>query len=268
MEGTITEAQISFLRLVEKLTTSTLIEINHTGTILTFTPGSITGGVVYHACHQSRAIGYYLEPLLSLLPFAKTQTVLTLTGITNDNVDVSVDLIRTVLLPQLEKFGISEDLELKILKRGAPPLGGGEICLTIPIVKTLKPIQHLDPGLVKRIRGIAYCARMSPQIANRMVESARSVLSRYIPDVYLYTDVYKGQESGKSPGYGLSLVGESTTGCLVSTECVYQPRKDDEDDDSACEMLVEDYGFATPEDLGIRAARQLLVEIKKGISLS
>jgi RNA 3'-terminal phosphate cyclase-like protein len=30
-----------------------------------------------------------------------------------------------------------------------------------------------------------------------MVDAARSVLNRYIPDIYLYTDVYKGEESGK-----------------------------------------------------------------------
>jgi RNA 3'-terminal phosphate cyclase-like protein len=30
-----------------------------------------------------------------------------------------------------------------------------------------------------------------------MVEAARSVLNRYIPDIYLYTDVYKGEDSGK-----------------------------------------------------------------------
>jgi RNA 3'-terminal phosphate cyclase len=42
-----------------------------------------------------------------------------------------------------------------------------------------------------------YSTRVSPQFANRMVEAARSVLNRYIPDIYLYTDVYKGEESGK-----------------------------------------------------------------------
>lgn len=30
-----------------------------------------------------------------------------------------------------------------------------------------------------------------------MIEAARSVLNRYIPDIYLYSDVYKGEESGK-----------------------------------------------------------------------
>jgi RNA 3'-terminal phosphate cyclase (RTC), insert domain len=31
-----------------------------------------------------------------------------------------------------------------------------------------------------------------------MIEASRSVLNRYIPDIYLYSDVYKGEESGKS----------------------------------------------------------------------
>lgn len=127
---------------------------------------------------------------------------------------------------------------------------------------------------------------MSPQMANRMVESSRSLLSRYIPDVYIYTDVYKGAESGASPGYALSLVAETTNQCLISTECAYQPRKKAEkeefnqdamfekqkigskakEDDTGCAaMLVNDYQFPTPEDLGIRAARQLLTEIKKGV---
>lgn len=47
------------------------------------------------------------------------------------------------------------------------------------------------------ILGRRYSTRVSPQFANRMVEAARSVLNRYIPDIYLYTDVYKGEESGK-----------------------------------------------------------------------
>lgn len=30
-----------------------------------------------------------------------------------------------------------------------------------------------------------------------MMEASRSILNRYIPDIYLYSDVYKGDESGK-----------------------------------------------------------------------
>lgn len=85
----------------------------------------------------------------------------------------------------------------QITKRGAPPLGGGEVVFTCNSIRQLKPIQLTDEGRIRKIRGIAYCTRVSPQTANRLVESARSLLNQYIPDVYIYTDVYKGAESGK-----------------------------------------------------------------------
>jgi hypothetical protein len=42
-----------------------------------------------------------------------------------------------------------------------------------------------------------HAVRVSPQFSNRMIEASRSILNRYIPDIYLYSDVYKGEESGK-----------------------------------------------------------------------
>lgn len=180
-----------------------------------------------------------------------------------------------MLLPQLKRFGI-DGAQLKITKRGAPPLGGGQVIFSCPTVRSLNAIQFVEQGEIKRIRGMAYATRMSPQMANRVMESAKGVLNRYIPDIYIYTDVYKGAESGNSPGYALSLVAESTTDALLSAECAYQPRAhllESQNEEStgakdilqlADEVLDGDYNFPTPEDLGIRAARLLLQEIKKG----
>jgi RNA 3'-terminal phosphate cyclase-like protein len=55
-----------------------------------YKPGVITGGKIYHECGTSRAIGYFLEPLIVLAPFGKQSFDLTLSGITNDNTDISV----------------------------------------------------------------------------------------------------------------------------------------------------------------------------------
>lgn len=180
-----------------------------------------------------------------------------------------------MILPQLKRFGI-DGAQLNIAKRGAPPLGGGQVTFSCPTVRSLNAVQLFDQGEIKRIRGIAYATRMSPQMANRVMDAARSILTRYIPDVYIYTDVYKGFESGMSPGYALSLVAESTTDALLSAECAYQPRAhllESQNEESAAandilkladQVLDNDYNFPTPEDLGIRAARLLLQEIKKG----
>lgn len=187
------------------------------------------------------------------------------------------------MLPQLKRYGISDGLELKILSRGARPNGGGSISFTCPTIRALKPVQFVDSGSISKIRGIAYATRVAPAMANRMGIASRELLTRYIPDVYIYTDVYKGAESGKSPGYGLTLVAESTTGALISAECFLQPRNKPALDNDGMEiegaaqqstvirtttspetLLVNDYAFPTPEDLGVRAARLLLTEIKKG----
>ncbi|CAG8511708.1 19173_t:CDS:2 [Gigaspora rosea] len=237
--------EANFLRLLDKVTNGSIIEINYSGTSVLFKPGIITGGKIIHDCGTARAIGYFLEPMIALAPFSKDPFNLTFFGITNDNVDLSMDIIRTAVLLQLRRFGIEEGLELKISKRGAPPLGGGEVNFKCPIVKALKPIQFTDEGRIKRIRGIACCTRVSPQNTNRMVDAARSVLNRYIPDVYIYTDVYKGEESGKSPGFALSLVAESTTSVLITAEQAANPGE-------------------TPEDIGRRTAKLLLSEIRKG----
>jgi RNA 3'-terminal phosphate cyclase-like protein len=82
-----------------------------------------------------------------------------------------VDLIRTVTLPHLQPFGIVDGLELRVCtmgmndtyvlmtsqikKRGAAPLGGGEVQLLCPVVKTVSTLNFVDPGKIKRIRGIA-----------------------------------------------------------------------------------------------------------------
>jgi RNA 3'-terminal phosphate cyclase-like protein len=144
-------------------------------------------------------------------------------GVTNNEVDPSVDVIRTVTLSMIRRFGIDDGLELKIAKRGAAPLGGGEVVFKCPIVRRLNPINLVAAGKIKRIRGIAYSTRVSPQTANRVVDSARGMLNKCLPDVYIYTDHYRGIEAGNSPGFGLSLVAETVNNVLISADCVARP---------------------------------------------
>jgi RNA 3'-terminal phosphate cyclase-like protein len=237
------EYEASLLRLIEKITNGCTIEIDVTGTAVYYKPGFILGGRVQHDCGKERSIGYFLEALVCLAPFGKEPLKATLTGITNssDGLDLSVDLFRTVTLPNLRHVGIDEGLSFKILKRGASPNGGGLVVFECPIVKHLKPIQFLDEGKVKRIRGIAYSTRVSPQFSGRMIEAAKRRLTQFTGDVYLYADHYKGNESGQSPGFGLSLVAETTTHCLLSGEMMANAQSLPEDvAENACNNLLHE----------------------------
>ncbi|KNF00205.1 18S rRNA biogenesis protein RCL1 [Puccinia striiformis f. sp. tritici PST-78] len=247
-EPGLNEAEVSFLRLIEKLTNGTTVEISYTGTSLLFVPGTLTGGHITHQTPLSSSIGYFLTPILAIAPFCKHDLTLVLKGITTSNDSLSVDVLRVSGLPTLGIW-LGENagkLELKISKRGHPPEGGGECCFKCPSVKTIKPgVNFTESGRISKIRGIAHSVRVSPQLSNRLVASARSVLNRYIPDIYIYTDVYRGAESGKSPGYGLTLLGTSTTTALYTAEAVSYPA-------------------STPEDIGILASRRLLKQISRG----
>ncbi|KAL1766365.1 RNA 3' [Sigmodon hispidus] len=171
-----------------------------------------------------------------------------LRGVTNDQVDPLVDVLKAIALPVLKQFGIDgESLELKILRRRMPPRGGGEVLFSCPERKVLKPVQLTDPGKIKRIRGMAYSVRVSPQMANRIVDSARSILNKFIPDIYIYTDHMKGANSSKSPGFGLSLVAETTNGTFLSAELSSNP---------------QGQGAAVlPEDFSRNCAKLMLEEI-------
>ncbi|KAE8632959.1 hypothetical protein XENTR_v10001729 [Xenopus tropicalis] len=247
----IRDFEASFIRLMDKITNGTRIEINETGTSLYYLPGLLSGGTLEHDCNIQRSIGYYLESLLCLAPFMKHPIKITLRGVTNDQADPSVDTLKATAIPLMKKFGIDgEHFELKIVKRGMPPGGGGEVIFSCPVRKLLRPVQLTDPGKIKRIRGVAYSVRVSPQIGNRIVDAARSVLNRFLPDIYIYTDHMKGANSGKSPGFGLSLVAETTEGCFLSTELASNPQGQG--------------STVLPEDLGRNCAVLLLEEIYRG----
>jgi hypothetical protein len=103
------------------------------------------------------------------------------------------------------------------------------------IAKELKPAEMLEWGKIKRVRGVAYTARCGPMLGNRAISSARGDLSphlkhppslytlpflsllflrnccfqtnhltpcapgvfnKFLPDVYIHADNFKGSEAG------------------------------------------------------------------------
>lgn len=87
--------EVSFLRLIEKVTNGTTIEISYTGTTVLLHPGLLPGGIFTHMCPLSRSIGYFLEPLVVLGCFGKRPLEIRMEGITSEegrDLSVSVPL--------------------------------------------------------------------------------------------------------------------------------------------------------------------------------
>jgi len=247
----IKDFESSLLRLIDKVTNGSKLEVSETGTSLTFQPGLLTGGKVEHDCGLEHGIGYFLEVLLALGPFCKNPLNVTLLGVTNNQIDPSVDLVKSSFLPVVRKFLLNDEgLEIKVSKRGAAPQGGGQVLFKCPVKRQLKPVQVLEQGKIKRIRGTAWAVRVSPSVPNRVVETCKGVLLKFIPDVYIHTDHQTGAKSGKSPGFGLTLTAETNTGVFLSAE--------------VCSNPAGSGSPTVPEDLGKLGAKMLLEEIFRG----
>lgn len=235
--------EVSFLRLLESITNGSHIEISYTGTTVIYKPGIITGGELTHDCNKGKPIGYFLEPMLYLAPFSKRKFSIIFKGFTTlSNDDISVDSLKWGMLPLMDKFGV-RDVSIHILKRGAPPLGGGEVHLICnSLIAQPVTIHALEPIKISAIRGVAHCARVSPSIVNRMIETSRTILRPTGVEVNISADVWRGENSGKSPGYGLTLVAELKKGWRIFTDGVGTPG-------------------SLPEDVAERVAYNLLSEL-------
>ena len=182
--------------------------------------------------------------------------------------DISVDSVRTALLPLYEPFGIlASKLELRVLQRSCAGQGGkgggGVVELRFGSqIKGLPKTVHLNrsPGRVKRIRGVAYATGVSASHNARMIHSARGVLNPLVGDIHvaaqydqapLVSSNDKTNPGGKKRtgvGFGLSLIAEcSSDGVIYSAD-----------------MAAPSEGGVAPEDIGLQCAYQLLEIIFQG----
>uniref|UniRef100_A0A1J3K2W4 Putative RNA 3'-terminal phosphate cyclase-like protein n=1 Tax=Noccaea caerulescens TaxID=107243 RepID=A0A1J3K2W4_NOCCA len=255
--------EMSLLRLFETVCDDGVVEVNETGTQMKYKPGTIMGGKnLVHNCALSRSIGYYLEPLLVLGLFAKKPLSIRLKGITNDARDPSVDTIRSTTLHIFKRFGVPpEGLELKIEARGVAPNGGGEVLLTVPNVQMLTAVDWLDEGMVKRIRGVTFSAKVSTDFEHSMRFAARGIFNNLLPDVYIFPNHNTSLQAGKSPGYGISLVAETTSECYISADTTVSLGRIEETEELDAEEKQERKPAA---DTGDEVASWLLQEIEKG----
>ncbi|KAH8657648.1 RNA 3'-terminal phosphate cyclase/enolpyruvate transferase [Tricladium varicosporioides] len=269
--------EISFLRLLDSITNGSSIQISYTGTTLTYIPGLITGSVtgdtvvkcnLLEGC--GRGVSWFLLPLCILGPFSKSPLNVRFEGegvITSstETGDVSVDTVRTAILPLYERFGVlGTKMELRILQRSCAGPGGkgggGVVELRFGSQVRLPKTLHLNrsPGRVKRIRGVAYCTGVAASGNARMIHEARRLLNGLVADVHIAAQydqaplVSDKGEPGKKRrtgvGFGLSLVAESSVDGVIYS----------------ADATAPSMGGVTPEDIGKMCALQLLECVSDG----
>jgi RNA 3'-terminal phosphate cyclase-like protein len=252
----LTEYEISFLKLIEKITNGTNIELSKTGTQVRFYPGVITnnyGDEFEFECHVSRSIPYYLEGILPISMYGKESLNCILYGVTNDNDDMSVDSFKSTTCALVQKLVFGDTISLDIKRRGVYPLGGGMVRFKCPIVMFLNNFDWLEEGKIKRVRGLAFTTKISASMSTRMVDACRGTFNNFLPDVWISVDNNRDKSIPVSPGYGLSLVAETTEGFYYSADITNNIKENSQ--------IKQVDTNITPEDLARKCALGLLEDL-------
>ncbi|MBI4145148.1 RNA 3'-terminal phosphate cyclase [Candidatus Woesearchaeota archaeon] len=163
---------------------------------LTFHPKPIKGGVFELDIGTAGSITLLLQSILLPALFANRPSRLTIIGGTDVDWAMPIDYFIEVLAPHLRQW--CEKLEVKVLKRGYHPTGGGRVEVFIkPRIKrmdfetfdpflaelrgTIKRFSLLEQGHLIAIRGVSHCSKdlEAAQVATRQAHAAQAVLSRF-----------------------------------------------------------------------------------------
>lgn len=184
---------LTAIKALKQISDAQTNEIAMGSTELWFKPGVATKGIYEIDIGTAGSISLLLQALILPCMFAPGKVRLNIKGGTCGKWQASVDYIQNVLLPQVQRF--VEKIELKILKRGYYPKGGGSVSLEInprfklknhqtftellEELRVLSQIRLERQGQLEQIRGIVNASSelMSKEVGERIIKSARNDLS-------------------------------------------------------------------------------------------
>ena len=171
-------------------------EVEIGSTELWFKPGNIKSGRYEFDIGTAGSITLFLQAIILPCLFAPAKVTITVKGGTCGKWQASVDYLQNLLLPQLHRF--VDKIELKIVKRGYYPKGGGIVQLEISPRFKLKDaedfvswyeeaqgkiakIKLVEQGKLEQIRGIinASVQLQDKEVAQRIKNAAQNSLKKY-----------------------------------------------------------------------------------------
>jgi RNA 3'-terminal phosphate cyclase (ATP) len=152
------------------------------------------------------AVTLILQTVLLPLALASGKSTVTLKGGTFVPWSPPAPYIEQVYLPVLQHMGVQATVT--IAAWGWYPRGGGELDVQISGngsgVGSLKPIQMLERGALRQVKGLAIVTELPSHIPQRMASRAHNLLEQ----AQLKAQVQPQRERGVGPGAGIFLMAE------------------------------------------------------------
>jgi len=142
------------------------------------------------------SISLLLQTVTPLLLFNDKPVTLEITGGTETRWSPTIQFIKYVTYPILNKMGAN--LSLEIVRHGYYPKGGGKVIVTSKPVKKLNSLICLDRGEIRDIQIYSICGHLPKDVAERQGKSALSTIQYYCPKTKIFMS-YEAVDS-LSPG--------------------------------------------------------------------
>ena len=213
---------------------------------LEYRPGKPRGGRFRFDVGTAGSVTLVLQTLIPILAFAGEASEIHLIGGTDVKWSPPVDYSRLVTLPYLERMGFSGNL--KLVKRGYYPRGGGEVKFSSLPVDSIRPITGRSSGQATQIDIVSYSTGLPRHVAERQAMAAeQSISSNGLPNARVTVDPLPSN-SGLGPGSGIVLRGATDLGALIGADRLGEKGK-------------------PAEEVGAEAGRRMVEELGTGMFL-
>jgi RNA 3'-terminal phosphate cyclase (ATP) len=207
---------------------------------LWFKPKNVKGGKVEAEIGTAGSIPMLLITVLPICAFAENSVELHVSkGGTDVSHSPTINYIRNVLLPTLQKMGLNASLTVN--KYGYYPKGNGETTLTVEPCKSLKQLNLESFGNIQTIKGVSVCTFLAERkVADRQAEAANNYLAEkgYSANIQIINDKSNPLQKGSS----LVLWAQTDSNVIIGADAIGELRK-------------------TSENVGKEAAQKLVAEI-------
>ncbi len=187
-----------------------------------------------------------LQAILPALLFSEGRSKVEIVGGTDVPWSPPIDYMRYVFRHNLGLFDIS--IDIKLLRRGHYPRGGGRIVVNIePVKDYITPINYVDSRGIVEVKGISHAVKLPRHVAERQAKSAVSLIEKVLGiKPFIEIESYPPERDPHlGPGSGIVLYAVTNAGTRLGSDSLGARGK-------------------RAEIVGREAAEKLIEEIKSG----
>jgi len=217
-------------------------------TSVEFVPRERVGGKISYDVGTAGSVSLVLQAALPPAVLSPEPISFDLRGGTDVKWSPPVDYLHNVFAHTLEILG--PRIEVVQKRRGHYPKGGGLVNCDVTPVDSIKPLDSIEFGSLRSVRGVSHCVRLPGHIAERQAASAEEMILQQlkIKSDIIRESYRKEEDRHLGPGSGIVVWAESDKGFRVGADSLGERGK-------------------SAERVGAAAASQLIAEVSTGMAV-